>query len=1489
MPTGTHDDDLPRPPLGLRRILLHGIGPDGARFDPLDLDFTTEDGAAGRVLLSLTNTGGKSTLITLVSSLVVPASRAQVGGKKLGDYVLTGDTSHIVCEWEDTTSGVRTVTGTVMEWKDGRRQPGHKQRSTTEMFRAWYLFRTGPGLPGIDDLPFVIDGRRAVFDRFVAAVDHMVAPISAAQWVLARKQLDWTLALEQWTSIDPVLFGYQMRMNDSEAGAEKLLATFDSPDNVVRFLIAALNDDREIAGFTSKLGRYAELVVQRPALEALNGFCAAVAPHIELIVEKDEGVRSATAMAARATLGAGEHAGALENRFAQDRGTLAQAEDDVETTAQAATTLRREYGQISDIRLQLQLEAARARLTAANGEVVKRTSIAEAAALEWSAWDAVDAVLEIGTRRAQLDSAQRAYDSAQQGIGPLREATTRAAESLAGRLDSLIKDANGVAKAADERVTAAQSAMKLARSQEMAADTRRNEAQRRLKDIDACVRDGETASARAREAGWLATTEEAADCLHRWQEARGTANQRVAAEETAAEEADKARTALDESLDALDQELTVLRLAAKACADRLDAYDADMSALRADATIQVLLGGTPDSSADVERAAELAGQAAPAADRRAAEHETRAEAARAELAYLDETGTTPAAADVLAVAKVLHDDRVGAVTGLEWIERNIVDPDARPDFIANHPEIAGGVVVSDRLRFDAALESLSRTAVRTRIPVAVITPPTSASSPNGMVGRRHVVIPHRSSWDRQWAADARPDLEQTASSEGNTAAAAREAAGAYRTVVAVCSAFAASWGEIGRDKLREQAETSTVEAGSAERKRGDLLASRNACRDAAKRARANAETARKDAKHADGRVTLAAALVEESSKARAAAAERPAVEQAWVKAGQEVELASAAQDAADTAYQAGVEKAAQARSSQDDWRRQRRRLGVEPNLPDPGGSLDVIRAAWQAALDDLSAAERGMVEGELLDRAQRSLSEARERRERFDACAWERAEAIVATAEASSREFRLSSQRLAKETALDRERERLGAEQRVKAAKEDVRNAQPTAGDRQNHVDLTNVQEWLPGGPEDIPALQVRLEAHNAKLLMRRDAAEQAEADARVLRDAIALDIDAFTDAAAMWYGDKISTTYVFSGSKELARTTMVSLLKDHRVAVDAERLARDELREAVNLARAVAGDHRWHELDAPVAVRVRMLREPDLVSEAAVLSHRISAMARSAGEDLAHLDTHRAILRDGLLSLCRDQRRLLREVSRLSRLPAGLGDLSGQPAIKIRFEDAPDDETSARLAARVDSWATELAANPRRASSSETRARWLADAVRDSVLDRSRAGAWSIEILKPRIDGRVVYCPPDRIPQEFSGGQVLTLAVLVYCALSGVRSAHRPGGARPAGTLVLDNPFGAASAEALIEMQHRLAAHTGLQLICATGLNDANVDRAFTGRGSVIIKLRNDGDLRRNLSYLRLRSRLVDGTDLAALVSADRSPDAAQNWVDAIRYEIRS
>ena len=505
---------------------------------------------------------------------------------------------------------------------------------------------------------------------------------------------------------------------------------------------------------------------------------------------------------------------------------------------------------------------------------------------------------------------------------------------------------------------------------------------------------------------------------------------------------------------------------------------------------------------------------------------------------------------------------------------------------------------------------------------------------------------------------------------------------------------------------------------------------------------------------------------------------------------------------------------------------------------------------------------------------------------RFEPEIRERASELADLPSASSPDSLAGAQRRAHDTADACQREQLAADQRKTGAESALRAAQPA--DRQNHVDLNNFPEWQPSTPDEIPALMERLEKRNTELRLRRDSVDQAERDAEELRDALADDVEAFDSIVRMWVGDPAPGQPPFTGRKRDAQMAMRELIEAQQKADRAERETRDLLSDAVNAARAAANDPRWRALEAPLVLRIRGLQETQLIGEAAILAGRIRAVAASAIGDLEAMDTHRNILRESLVAMCREQRRLMREVSSSSRLPPGLGQISGQPAIKIRFEDAADDEVRARLGERVDSWSLEIAANPKRASSSEVRARWLADAVRDTVLDRSRAGAFSIDILKPRIDGQVMYCPPDRIRDEFSGGQVLTLAVLVYCALSRVRSAHRTGGARPPGTLLLDNPFGAASAETLIRMQHGLAAYSGIQLICATGLNDANVDKAFTGSGSVIVKLRNDGDLRRNLSFLRLRARTVDGHDISAALTAGRAINAPQNWVDSTRYEIR-
>ncbi|MBF4996488.1 hypothetical protein IRT45_04880 [Nocardia sp. BSTN01] len=1479
--------ELPTPPLRLRRVRLHGVGPDGARFDPLDLDFSTGSGAAARVLLSLTNTGGKSTLITLICSLIVPAARAQVGGKILGDYVLTGDTSHVVCEWEDAVTGHRTVTGTVMEWKDGRRQPPHKMRSTSNMHRAWYLFRTGPSLPGIDDLPFISEGRRMTYRHFRAAVDNLIAESPDTHGILVDKQQDWTSALEHHTSIDPVLFGYQMRMNDSETGAEQLLRSFDSPDNVVRFFVAALNDQHDLEIFTEKLGVYAILAAQRSSLESRASFGDAVLPLIERVARLAEDRETTEGRLLQSITLGGEFATSLLNRVIQDQRILTELDTTVTATGRAFADARRDYNKVSDIRQQLTLEQARARVVSTAQTVEKTEELATEAENATSAWRAVSDVLALRIARAAAETARQAYEKADAGLGPLRADVIRAAAVLAGRLDALIAESKAEADSAKDQADIADKIKKQAEKTETDAriyiSKLTDERSRARATIEAAAQIRNAAAA----AGWLREHESPSECQRRWQESRAKAKH---AAELAAEHERAAEQRFDElgvAIGNMDPSLIDLRAQEQSASGKFRDFVADIEAVGADPTVAELVGGAVEDSETLTRIAGLAADAARSADARSTEHGTAADAAYRQLQVLDLTGTAPTGQDVLDVLGVLSAAGIGSVTGLQWIENNIVDADAREPFIAANPELAGGVVISDQNRFDDGVRLLLDSELHTRTPVTVTTPPTTARTTPPPIPFRHIVIPHRATWDRHWAAEMRQELEAAAQQHEEQAQRAAEVAQRYRRSEAQCHEFTRRWGSATREDLEGTARRVAEALHAAETELADLTRDRVEQRTLAAAARAEQRKQTTESGKADEHEKAAADLVKQWEQAEQAEATIPSIDSKLTRAKSDRDDAAARKEQAEESYETAIQQAANLRSDCESFRRERAELGVDESGTDPGGNPSILRTRWETLRDELAKAEYGMVEAARLEDANKAVSRAASQAERHDADGLRRAESLSDTIEASTPTTLADAQRRAQADFDRAHRARLEAKAAHEKARADLTAAEPPSPDHQNYIDLAST-EWSPTCPDDIPGLLEQLESHNIEMRTRRDAAETAHEEAKQLHAEVQADINSFTLTTEMWAAERIPTVTVFNGPADSAREKMRAHIKDHQHADRAARDARDAIHAAVTKVRATATDPRFAALETPDIIRLRSLQEADLIAEAETLARRIRTVTDSARADLEQLDVHRSILCDDLLALCRTQRRMLREVSQSSRLPAGLGDLSDNPAIKIRFEEAPAVEATARLASRVDSWSTELADNPKKAKSADVRARWLADAVRDTVVSRSRAGAWSIEILKPRIDGHVAYCPPDRIPHEFSGGQVLTLAVLVYCALSRVRSAHRQGGARPAGTLLLDNPFGAASAEPLIEMQHRLAAHTGVQLVCATGLHDPAVEAAFTGAGSVIVKLRNDGDLRRNLSFLRLRATIADGIDVVEPIVRERDPKSTRNWVDAITYEIR-
>lgn len=73
-------------------------------------------------------------------------------------------------------------------------------------------------------------------------------------------------------------------------------------------------------------------------------------------------------------------------------------------------------------------------------------------------------------------------------------------------------------------------------------------------------------------------------------------------------------------------------------------------------------------------------------------------------------------------------------------------------------------------------------------------------------------------------------------------------------------------------------------------------------------------------------------------------------------------------------------------------------------------------------------------------------------------------------------------------------------------------------------------------------------------------------------------------------------------------------------------------------------------------------------------------------------------------------------------------------------------------------------------------------------------------------------------------------------------------------GVLFLDNPIGRASAGYLLDLQRETAAALGVRLVYTTGLFDEEALAGFP----LIIRLRNDADLRAGRKYLSVHERVV-------------------------------
>ncbi|WP_246340092.1 hypothetical protein [Streptomyces lunaelactis] len=866
------------------------------------------------------------------------------------------------------------------------------------------------------------------------------------------------------------------------------------------------------------------------------------------------------------------------------------------------------------------------------------------------------------------------------------------------------------------------------------------------------------------------------------------------------------------------------------------------------------------------------------------------------LGALGDGGLLPPGPDVLATVEYLGEHGIPALPGWRYLAQ-AVDPADHSAVLAARPELVDGVVITDPASHARAREILAGAALLPRSTVAVgtaaalLAPVPSPGTGTADDGDVFLVPPNPAMHDEHAADEERQALRAraTARDEEIRALAARLAGdrsiaarlGSWRSdcpagMLAELAHAAQTAREATEEAQATLAEARTVRA-EADEAAADAARVRDERQDAAQRAR----------RAADALAGLAFRLRE--------------------RAGWQVKLRELADEAAESEARAAtcLERAKAAdedrRAAQragDDARRTARALraeraeiaGAPETLPAadadaPRTALPSLREAYRAASQLYEKVGVGADLRAEQARAESDESAALAELDRLTNKVRTRAAQLLESTDGADGPSRQAAAARAESLVQMLETRASEASEKLGRLRGEAERLAPADGEA--HTELP--EDLVPADAEQAQTL---LRTATAGLASRTDALETARAAHSRLLHAHRVAEDAaggFDETAALLRDllrdnsqdeETAEAPDPYPGSLEEARHSAAEARRSLRGCATDLSAAEAAVREASDILVRHANSTRYEQVRTPARQQIRELPAASLPEHAAKWAEAFAPRLRVLTDELEQLERNRDTIVDRLRGLVESALTTLRSAQRLSRLPEGLGEWSGQEFVRIRFEE-PDQATLAERLGEVIDEATRAAVKKNStAAYGEGRRDGMSLLLRGVQAALQPKGI-AVEILKPDAVLRAERVPVGQMGDVFSGGQLLTAAIALYCTMAALRSNDRGRDKhRHAGTLFLDNPIGRANATYLLELQRAVSDALGVQLLYTTGLFDTTALAEFP----LVIRLRNDADLRAGLKYISVEEHLRPG-----LPQQDPSGETVHGEITATRMFKRS
>jgi hypothetical protein len=1458
----------------LARLRFVHVGHREARADDLLLPFTDGDGAPTDSTLWLRNGGGKSSLLALFFSLLVPDTRKFLGRsggevRELGDYVRAGDTGVVAAEWIlDSPGGTldlgleapRLVIGSVLEWPDAR---GDAPR---QLERAFFSCRTLSDAPAtsIDKLPLVGPHGRANMRglRQQWAELRLQSPMAEAFWT--DRQHEWVEQLES-LGLDSRLFVAQATMNQGEGEADRLFTDFKSADEYVKYFLQLLAP----AELTEPIVR--NLEEHRAALRFRT---TALLPERDLVAGLVQRIEPLARLQATREARGAEVARCLAESQVLDRALLDRA---ATASANADAALA-------------ECEAQKQRLVTTRDELQG----AQQEASWCERWLALQAVTLAERERAEIDAEHRAAEADGKLWGAVHTlATVRRHEATVGRLEAQLvaleaehrplrveveAAAQRLGQALEHRRMTAEAGYKQAEADIQAARTEESGArsmiQRAIKAHAAATHASEEASRRRLDAereldglaaqGMRNADEPVPDAVHRQKRALdvATTELHLADEDQQSAEARKS-VARAEQTDASERAregtADVSRLAetiaqATAVTDQLG-RDPELSRLlEVDQTALDVRQLDQTAVSRLRQAAEGA-EAQVLARHVEVVTETRA------LQYLESHGTLPPSPVVERLLQVLRSHLPQAWDGWGYLAQTL-SPDEARAVVRRAPALATGIVVRDQ-NLDAAVAALGGEVASLEEPVLIA--PTSAVQSQDVASRGVVLGPADDAHFSRNAGDLarvrRTERRGVLLQAQEQATSLRESAN--RCAIALdtwLKQYPPSW---WRDTIAayEKAQRVLTEAQLSGRNAAVAIEQadvdlRHAAdrRDRARTAEAVARRALDQLKSWQQRHPGGLGSYREKEQA---------AEAGCVAATESLRTGEARSEAATAQRDDAERRRAEASRTASDTSRDLKEIMLLPvgELSPLAGDVALLRQAHLDALNIYNAVVGTQeITRKIADaRNEAELHRATLRQQRGETIKESDVEAALATLPDPAEALQRQELAAARRSALW---PKLG-------------NVSSTLALRQNQLKEAEAA-WVATGGLALRSLPVPESDGDATIRIRT--ARVAEQ-----RAAIAIsDAEQLIQTATELARDEESRSQLARGAHDALVMTLEgldrlseSLGRPVVPAITLGPLDEVQIRERpAALGRAYAEadaalreldrerDSRHHAVQAwcdeptfvgipdSVGPRIKRFTAAQIEGQARDLLGELEHRAQFIADDLAATEKDRAVLIRQALGAAREGAQLLSKLARNSMIPDTIPNLGGHVLLQsIAAVPETEEEGLVRMGVLLDEY---IARNE------------IPGAIlflQEAVI--RLAGSIKLKVLRPTMDTTPRYEPITTLA-KFSGGEKLTVATLLYCALATTRARTVGRRVAPTSTLLMDNPFGRASRASFITLQREVAKRLGIQLVYLTGINDLEALRCFP----TVVRCDN---ARYDRHSGERRIEVGDADETAALLSAVR------------------